>query len=129
MDEHFNKLGQKSSSLFSYGHKFLKRATLQTSQITMEISIWLTRYTKDGNPPEQVPYPLEDTLVFDVEVMYKISNYPVMATCASNEAWYSWVSPALLDWENKNNSITTDQIDWNHLIPMNCAKTKSYYWI
>lgn len=125
MDEHFNKLGQKSSDPYlAMATNFLKKELpCKPPKSQWKFQSGWTRYTKDGNPPEQVPYPLEDTLVFDVEVMYKISNYPVMATCASNEAWYSWVSPALLDWEKqKNNSITTDQIDWNHLIPMNCAK-------
>lgn len=123
MDEHFNKLGQKSSDPYlTMATNFLKKE-LPSKPLKSQWKFqsgW-TRYTNDGNPPQQVPYPLEDTLVFDVEVMYKISNYPVMATCASNEAWYGWVSPALLDW-GKQINITTDKIDWNHLIPMNCAK-------
>lgn len=67
-----------------------------------------TRYTQGGKP-EQVLYPLEDELVFDVEVLYKIKKFPVIATCASSKAWYGWVSPVLLDANDrwKRQSTTT----------------------
>ena len=29
--------------------------------------------------PEKVPYPLEDELVFDVEVLYKIKKFPIIS--------------------------------------------------
>ncbi|GMM37030.1 DNA-directed DNA polymerase gamma [Saccharomycopsis crataegensis] len=75
---------------------------------------WLLKpgwYRYDPNSPEpvKVDYPLEDALVFDVETMYKVSPYPVLATCASPVAWYGWVSPYL----------TGDDPHDNHLIPMN----------
>ena len=54
-----------------------------------------TRY-EIGKEPELVEFPLEDELVFDVEVLFKVSKYPVMATCASSKAWYGWVSPVLI---------------------------------
>lgn len=50
-----------------------------------------------GLEPEKVPYPLENTLSFDVECLYKISPFPTLATCASEKAWYGWVSPYLTD--------------------------------
>ena len=84
-----------------------------------------TRYTENGEP-EQVPYPLEDALVFDVECLYKINNHAVLATCASAKAWYGWVSPALLQVSERKKKMekkkNNKQVDWNHLIPMNCEK-------
>ncbi|KAI8968551.1 DNA polymerase family A-domain-containing protein [Mycotypha africana] len=54
-----------------------------------------TRYTADGKAVA-VDYPLETTLVFDVEVLMSEGKYPTIAVAASNEAWYSWTSPYLL---------------------------------
>ena len=67
-----------------------------------------TRYCP-GRPPEHVDYPVEDELVFDVEVMYRVSHYPVLATCMSPVAWYGWCSPYLAG--------ESDKID-GHLIPL-----------
>lgn len=72
-----------------------------------------TRYAPN-EPPKSVPYPLEEELVFDCEVMYKQSPYPVMATCLSPLAWYSWCSPYLTgdSAENKHLiSLATDKRD------------------
>lgn len=121
LDEHFYKLGQKSAEPYlSMAQSFL----LPKSSIPPIPSQdeWLmqpgwTRYTQDAKP-EQVLYPLEDELVFDVEVLYKIKKFPIIATCASSKAWYGWVSPVLLD----ANDRWKKTIDYNHLIPMNCAK-------
>lgn len=46
-----------------------------------------------------VPFPLEEdgALTFDVETMPKLSPYPVMATAICRDAWYSWLSPWLLN--------------------------------
>lgn len=62
-------------------------------------------------PGEAVPYPDkdDDMLVFDVETMVQESPFPVMATAAGPNAWYSWLSPWLLqrgqDHERKHHLI------------------------
>lgn len=38
------------------------------------------RYTP-GLEPEKVPHPLENTVSFDVECLYKMSSFPTLATC------------------------------------------------
>ncbi|ORX48576.1 hypothetical protein DM01DRAFT_1309624 [Hesseltinella vesiculosa] len=53
-----------------------------------------TRYAADAVTP--VDFPLEDRLVFDVEVLVCEGHYPVMAVAASGEAWYAWLSPYLV---------------------------------
>lgn len=73
-----------------------------------------TRYAPN-EIPKSVPYPLEDELVFDCEVMYKQSPYSVMATCLSPLAWYSWCSPYLTGESDTN----------NHLIPLATDKKDS----
>ncbi|GAC74929.1 mitochondrial DNA polymerase gamma, catalytic subunit [Moesziomyces antarcticus T-34] len=42
------------------------------------------------------PDPEDDMLVFDVETMVQEGPFPVMATAASPNAWYSWLSPWLV---------------------------------
>ncbi|KAI5969821.1 MIP1 [Candida margitis] len=121
LDEHFYKLGQKSAEPYlSMAQNFLSPESsippIPSQDEWIMQSGW-TRYTCEGEP-EQVPYPLEDELVFDVEVLYKIKKFPIIATCASSKAWYGWVSPTLLDANNRWKKT----IDYNHLIPMNCAK-------
>jgi DNA polymerase gamma 1 len=55
-----------------------------------------TVYNQDGSMLP-IEYPDEDVVTFDVEVMYNVSKYPVIATCCSNTRWYSWVSPGLFE--------------------------------
>lgn len=63
--------------------------------------------------PESVPFPdYEDVaLVLDVEVMTRVSPYPVMATAAGPHAWYTWVSPWLVQEGPRCESV-------EHLIPL-----------
>ncbi|EST04593.1 DNA-directed DNA polymerase, family A, palm domain protein [Kalmanozyma brasiliensis GHG001] len=62
-------------------------------------------------PGVGVPYPdkEDDMLVFDVETMVQEGPFPVMATAAGPNAWYSWLSPWLLqrgqDHERKDHLI------------------------
>ncbi|KAI5964481.1 MIP1 [Candida theae] len=121
LDEHFYKLGQNSSEPYlSMARNFLSpKSSIPPipSQDEWIMQPGWTRYTQNEEP-EQVPYPLEDELVFDVEVLYKVKKFPIIATCASSKAWYGWVSPVLLE----ANDRWKKTIDYNHLIPMNCAK-------
>lgn len=56
-----------------------------------------TRYGRDGSIGS-VPDLGDETIVcFDVETLYKLSPYPVMATAATPNAWYSWLSPTLFE--------------------------------
>lgn len=120
LDEHFYKLGHKSSEPYlSMATNFLQGTIPKQPQLNdWKFQSGWTRYV-EGKEPELVEYPLEDELVFDVEVLYKISKYSVMATCASSKAWYGWVSPVLIDISQGK---PKNELDWNHLIPMNCKK-------
>lgn len=70
--------------------------------------------------PVQVPYPDEQdsALVFDVEVLVKVSPYPVMAVAVGQHAWYSWLSPWLVQQGPRHQSPA-------HLIPMGPRKTSA----
>lgn len=111
LDEHFQKLGHFASEPY-------KTMALQKFTKIPELpKTWLrkpgwTRYVV-GKEPEFVPYPLEQTLVFDVETLYKISHYPTLATAVSEKAWYSWCSPYICPSGDDDSTK-----DFKHLIPL-----------
>ncbi|KAK5960322.1 DNA-directed DNA polymerase gamma MIP1 PWA37_002393 [Arxiozyma heterogenica] len=111
LDEHFQKLGHFMS------HPYLSMALNKFKSLPPIPAKWLfqpgwTRYPIDPSDSIQsVPYPLENTLVFDTETMYNVSHYPIMATAVSSKAWYSWCSPYLCSSDSS--------FSYKHLIPLN----------
>ena len=55
-----------------------------------------TRYCHDTGQVTCVPHPLENCMVFDVEVAVTEDPRAVMAVALTSKAWYSWLSPQLL---------------------------------
>ncbi|XP_076282827.1 DNA polymerase gamma, catalytic subunit tam [Lasioglossum baleicum] len=79
-----------------------------------------TRYTE--NSVEPVDYPLEDGIIFDIEVCMKEGPLPTIATAVTNKAWYGWVSKSLMDGVStqfEGQHFTMDQ-----LIPMESKPTE-----
>lgn len=113
LDEHFTRIGYRYAQPYlSMAEDFLK----ESQPVVEKPDKWLfqsgwTRYCP-GSPPQAVLHPLEDELVFDVEVLYKKSNYAVMCTAMSPKAWYGWVSPVLTDY-----AATGETRNWDHFIP------------
>ncbi|KAF3902734.1 hypothetical protein AA313_de0202766 [Arthrobotrys entomopaga] len=99
LDEHFFRLGKFT------GEPWLGLARqFADSELAEKPTIWevdtpgWTKYGRDGKVSEKGCAPPQDPmLVFDVEVLYKISPYAVIACAASPEGWYSWISPQVLD--------------------------------
>ncbi|SPO29438.1 related to MIP1 - DNA-directed DNA polymerase gamma catalytic subunit, mitochondrial [Ustilago trichophora] len=90
--------------------------------VTWSIQPGWTKYpilrSDDGSsaalgPGVSVPYPdkEDDMLVFDVETMVQEGPFPVMATAAGAKAWYSWLSPWLVQSGH-------DRHRKDHLIPL-----------
>lgn len=106
--EHFHKLGMWS--LQNVKNKALNFSQAELpSKLPEKWSLesgW-TRYDPETGATKKVNYPQEREVVFDVETLVKEGNVPVLATAASEKAWYSWVSPYL----------SGDSQDCNHLIP------------
>ncbi|KAG2731438.1 hypothetical protein G9P44_005854 [Scheffersomyces stipitis] len=116
LDEHFYKIGKRSAEPYlTMANKLFSQELPPRPENWLFEPGWY-RYTPDKEP-ESVPYPLEDELVFDVEVLYKRSSYSVLATCVSTEAWYGWVSPFLTNYAQD-----PSYSDWEHLIPFNSLK-------
>jgi len=95
LDEHFYQIGKDLAEPYlAMATSFAKVDLPEAPQTWLKQSGW-TRYGKDGFV-SRVDGPLETSLVFDCETLYKESPFPVMACAASTEAWYGWVSPWLL---------------------------------
>ncbi|CCE65831.1 hypothetical protein TPHA_0N00510 [Tetrapisispora phaffii CBS 4417] len=108
LDEHFQKIGGFVSDPFKQKCESKFKKLLPKPDIWLFKSGWY-RYELGNSIPKKVAYPLEDTLVFDVETLYNISDYATLATAVSNKAWYCWVSPFL----------TGESRTYKHLIPLN----------
>ncbi|ANB14021.1 DNA-directed DNA polymerase gamma MIP1 [Sugiyamaella lignohabitans] len=98
LDEHFHHIGRHMSEPYlTMATNFVRNGlpTMPSPETWIRKSGW-TRYDPDGST-KSVPYPDDSALVFDTEVLYKISDFPVLAVAASEKAWYGWVSPWLLE--------------------------------
>ncbi|XP_076235782.1 DNA polymerase gamma, catalytic subunit tam [Calliopsis andreniformis] len=79
-----------------------------------------TRYTADGI--EHVDYPLENAIIFDVEVCMKEGPLPTLATAVTNKAWYGWVSKPLIGGLSTN--FEGQQFHMDQLVPMESTSTE-----
>lgn len=107
LDEHFFKLGMDASEPYiSLAKRFANLSVPLPPPEWKRTSGW-TRYCSDGTT-EEVDKPNEDMVVFDVEVLYKVSPFAIMACAASPTAWYAWISPWILGESDSQ----------SHLIPL-----------
>ena len=95
LDEHFQRLGMDGSEPYlTFAKSFARASPPRQPRKWVRRSGW-TKYNSDMTT-EEVAAPDESMLSFDVEVMWKESNFAVMACAASPTAWYAWLSPWLL---------------------------------
>ena len=123
LSKHFELLGERLSEKY----KRLAFDLIQ-SQSPEPPKQWVfsegwTRYSHDSNGQlvsQKVDFPLENDLVFDVEICMKDSDgrKPTLATAVSSKAWYSWCSQRLID--NKKSSMRSEP-SLNDMIPMGRA--------
>ncbi|SCU84640.1 LANO_0C01970g1_1 [Lachancea nothofagi CBS 11611] len=140
LDEHFQKLGLYASQ------PFLDKARNKFTQMPPKPQTWLRksgwiRYSS-GEEPKPVPFPCEETIVFDVETLYKISPYPTLAVAVSQNAWYCWCSPFLCgESEDPAHLIPLDTLNQTRLVighnvgydrarvleEYNCQESKAFF--
>jgi DNA polymerase gamma 1 len=95
LSAHFYHLGTNQSRFYLNQALELCKQKIPQMPKRWETQPGWTRYSADGSS-KQIQYPPdEETLVFDTEVMYKLSPFPVIATAVSEKAWYSWRAPSL----------------------------------
>lgn len=114
--DHFYALGQHTSEPYLSMAKTL--ATIKLPEMPEEWSTdcsgW-TKYYPDGSfePVED----LDDArlVIFDVETLYKLSSFPVMATAASPDHWFSWLSPVL--FQSPPDTLPPPRPKWDKTVP------------
>ncbi|KAG5456302.1 MAG: hypothetical protein BJ554DRAFT_3993, partial [Olpidium bornovanus] len=95
IQEHFWNMGHRQADPFiKLARKFAESDLPPLPQVWSTREGW-TRYDKFTGEEKAVEYPLEEAIAFDTEVLQRCSEYPVIATAVSSEAWYSWISPDL----------------------------------
>jgi len=114
IEEHFYNIGKAQAK------PYLKIINDIMKDIPQMPTQWLfkegwTRYTADGTA-ESVDYPLEDGVIFDVEVCMKQGPLPTLATAVSNKAWYGWVSNSLA--QSISHTFDTQLFTPSILVPM-----------
>lgn len=105
IDEHFYRLGSHVAEPWLQQAKSFASIQLPPKPEDWDIRSGWTKYTyvPDGaSYSEPVDFPVhngkpEQMLVFDVETLPKYNPYAVMACAATSNAWYTWISPWLLD--------------------------------
>ncbi|KAG5317701.1 DPOG1 polymerase, partial [Pseudoatta argentina] len=124
IEEHFYNIGKAQAK------PYLKIISDIMNDIPKTPTQWLfkegwTRYTADGTA-ESIDYPLEDGLIFDVEVCMKQGPLPTLATAVSDKAWYSWVSNSLVQSISQS-TFDTQLFTPNMLIPIESSKEEYGY--
>lgn len=124
--QHFLNIGQQTAEPYlSMAKGFMEGSLPEMPESWVLNRAGWTRYGRDGSG-EAVEDLGEETVVsFDIEVLYKLSPYPVMATAVTPNAWYSWLSPTI--FESPPTLIPEPQPMWDrrtpdhhprHLIPL-----------
>lgn len=114
IEDHFYTIGREQVTPYvNIINELLRGLPPAPNQWVMQEG-W-TRYAPNSEPA-QVPFPLEDGLVFDVEVCVLAGKAPTLATAVSSKAWYSWVSQSLIDASAK--PVTGSQYQIDCLIPL-----------
>ncbi|KAG2233781.1 DNA polymerase family A-domain-containing protein [Thamnidium elegans] len=93
IEEHFIRIGLEQSQPYLDQCEKISKMQLPVMPTEWRRKSGWTRYC--NGEVSDVKYPLEDSMVFDVEVLVSEGKFPTMAVVATQEAWYSWTSPFL----------------------------------
>jgi DNA polymerase gamma 1 len=114
--DHFHALGSQTAEPYlSMAHEFANaELPPKPTAWEMERSGW-TKYSLDGSMEAVDDLGEESIVSFDVETLYKLSPYPVMATAVTPNGWYSWLSPSLFETAPTETPIA--QLPWETVTP------------
>ena len=124
--DHFYALGRQTAEPYLSMATEFERSELppKPTEFQMTKPGW-TKYLADGTWQAVDDLGEETTVSFDVETLYKLSSYPVMATAVTPNGWYSWLSPSI--FQTPPTEAPPVQMPWDtstpdryphHLIPL-----------
>ncbi|OAD61214.1 DNA polymerase subunit gamma-1, mitochondrial [Eufriesea mexicana] len=119
IEQHFYNIGNAQIKPYIKLIKNIMKDIPQMPNKWMFNEGW-TRYATDGI--QRVDYPLEDAIIFDVEVCMKEGPLPTLATAVTNKAWYGWVSKSLTNGLNR--TFEGKQFGMDELIPLESIATE-----
>ncbi|ORZ12387.1 DNA polymerase family A-domain-containing protein [Absidia repens] len=105
IEEHFMRIGLEQSSTVLAKAEQLAHMDLPAIPPSWQRQAGWTRYDGVTGEVMQVAHPLEDALVFDVEVLVSEGHYPTMAVAASSKAWYAWTSPYVISGKETDKQV------------------------
>ncbi|CAG8453477.1 9750_t:CDS:2 [Funneliformis mosseae] len=102
ISEHFWRIGEEQAHPIRDLAMRLVRTGLSAmpSKTNWMLSPGWTRY-EEGKLPKAVDHPDETILCFNSKT-FDDYKYPLIACAASSAAWYSWISPCLINNDNNN---------------------------
>lgn len=95
IEEHFQYIAKEQSEPYRVLIESL--ITTEFPQPPVKWSLKPGWVVYNGSKVESIEFPPEDALVFDVETCVTFGPEPIIATAVGRNAWYSWVSPYLLN--------------------------------
>ncbi|XP_063781860.1 DNA polymerase subunit gamma-1 isoform X1 [Pseudophryne corroboree] len=113
IEEHFRILAEKQSFPYLDAANDLLQCHLPDMPEEWAWQTGWTKYTVDGRK-EQVDFPDEKALVFDVEVCMSEGQCPTLAVAVSPQCWYSWCSRRLIE----DRYTWSQQMSLSDLIPL-----------
>lgn len=133
LEHHFYELGKQQSEPYRKLVNQLVKPIPKAPENWVLVPGWM-KYT-EGQTPVPVPYPEEESLVFDVEVCCKEGANAVIATAVSNTNWYCWVSEDLCKESKKMSKSNFYNYSTNEFINLEsdpktkCSNSSSYPWL
>ncbi|CAG9129758.1 unnamed protein product [Plutella xylostella] len=112
--EHFYNIGEEQSRAYRELLEKLVSCDLPPLPKKWSRQAGWCKYVGDG-PPEPVPCPTDDALIFDVEVLMSAGKRPTLACAVSPNAWYGWVSDPVA---NNSPHEEFDDVRYQDLIPL-----------
>ncbi|KAK4887550.1 hypothetical protein RN001_003821 [Aquatica leii] len=112
--EHFYNIGEAQAKPYRDLVLGVLKYVPEVPKLWLMQSGW-TRYAPNCDPM-LVTCPLEDCILFDVEVCMQVGKLPTLATAVSSEAWYGWVSDSLIDGTGK--PVVANDYFQEDLIPL-----------
>ncbi|XP_061402848.1 DNA polymerase subunit gamma-1, mitochondrial [Musca vetustissima] len=104
IEEHFMEIGREQVKPYKdLLQPLLSIPTLPRKPEKWSLQEGWTIYDPGTGDARSIEHPLEDGLVFDVEVCMSEGPMPTLATAVSAKHWYSWVSPRLAAQETQMN--------------------------
>ncbi|TXT09159.1 hypothetical protein VHUM_02633 [Vanrija humicola] len=122
--QHFHALGKHAAEPYLSMAKEFAELDLPPipQQWVVDRPGW-TRYAADGSTSAVDSLDGETIVSFDVETLWKVSPYAVMATAASKDAWYSWLSPNVFEDPPAEDTKTESKPVWDKSTPETCPRT------